>query len=191
MRVNKNLLLQKSNEELEKYLLPNGGYVPDAIEYAFEILKERGRDFSEEETAKINELIYSKKPEPLSVHVNHIKASNLMYASAALGLINIVLIPEMLSTGMDIFTAFFCLAFIAALGLFIRKGFTKIKYLLLGLFIIGIMLSPTFLAFLFFHLPISAIINLTQTVLQLIAIILLFAIPKQIPLAQPVQSPIK
>lgn len=61
MRVNKNLLLQKSNEELEKYLLPNKGYVPDAIEYAAEILKDRGYEFSEEQNTYIQSAFAPKE----------------------------------------------------------------------------------------------------------------------------------
>ena len=59
-----------SDNELEKYIRPESRFVPEAIQYAFDILKERGRIFSENESEQIQNLIASKKvddikPEPI------------------------------------------------------------------------------------------------------------------------------
>ena len=59
-----------SDNELEKYIRPESRFVPESIQYAFDILKERGRIFSENESEQIQNLIASKKvddikPEPI------------------------------------------------------------------------------------------------------------------------------
>lgn len=50
-----------SDHALEKYILPQSKFVSEAIQYAFEILKDRGRVFSEAETQQILSLINSKQ----------------------------------------------------------------------------------------------------------------------------------
>ncbi|SHM34065.1 hypothetical protein [Flavobacterium chilense] len=99
MSVKKSVLEQKSDKQLEEYIKPESRFVPQAIKFAYEILKARGRDFSEEETGIITSLITKKEEKekekkPLVIHENHIQSSNLMYLSAALGLINFFLSGE-------------------------------------------------------------------------------------------------
>lgn len=58
--VNKKILEKLSDPELESYVKPDSRYVPDAIQYAFDILKNRGRIFKDEEITRINEMISKK-----------------------------------------------------------------------------------------------------------------------------------
>lgn len=59
--VKKNVLNKLSDRELEKYLHPENRFVPEAVQMAYEILKERGRNFSEEEKTDIQNLIIAKQ----------------------------------------------------------------------------------------------------------------------------------
>lgn len=59
--VNKSVLRKLSDSELEKYIKEGNRFVPEAVSIAFELLKERGRVFTEEEKTAVQELIQSKK----------------------------------------------------------------------------------------------------------------------------------
>ncbi|MCJ8153900.1 hypothetical protein MKJ01_09045 [Chryseobacterium sp. SSA4.19] len=61
--IKRNVLNKLSNRELEKYLNPDNRFVPEAVQVAFEILKERGHHFSESEKTAVNDLILAKKQE--------------------------------------------------------------------------------------------------------------------------------
>lgn len=65
--VQKKTLEKMSDHELEKYIKPNSSYVYDAIKIAFDILKKRGRSFSEDELYKIDKLIAEKRDEDISI----------------------------------------------------------------------------------------------------------------------------
>ncbi|QIY82961.1 hypothetical protein HER18_05135 [Chryseobacterium sp. NEB161] len=58
--VQRKVLEKLSDSELEKYVEVESRFVPEAIQYAFDILKERGKIFSENETEQIQSLIKSK-----------------------------------------------------------------------------------------------------------------------------------
>ena len=58
--VKRKVLEKLSDSELEKYLKPESRFVLEAIQFAYEILKERGKQFSEIETNRIENLINSK-----------------------------------------------------------------------------------------------------------------------------------
>lgn len=79
MSVKKTVLEQKTNTELEKHIVPKNRFVPEAIRYAFEILKSRERHFSDDEIKSIEWLITSKEEvvEDRVVHENYIKASDI------------------------------------------------------------------------------------------------------------------
>ena len=111
------------------------------------------------------------------IHPNYNKSSNLAFISAGLGILNLSLSPEIFSTGLAIFTAFFTLAFVFGLAVLIRLGLSWIKYLLLVLFLIGLIGIP-FMIKNFETNPIVGTINIAQTILQICSIILLFKIPK-------------
>ena len=59
--VSRKVIEKLSDYELEKYIKPESRFVPESIQYAFDILKERGRKFSETESEQIQSLIESKK----------------------------------------------------------------------------------------------------------------------------------
>ena len=59
--VNRKVLEKLSDIELEKYIKPESRFVPEAIEFAFDILKQRGRIFTETEIGQIQNLIKTKK----------------------------------------------------------------------------------------------------------------------------------
>ncbi|MFC4476098.1 hypothetical protein [Flavobacterium chungangensis] len=90
MVVKKNVLEQKTNEQLEEYIKPETRYVPQATKFAFEILKTRGRVFSEQEVDTINLLINKTEEKKIRpIHENHIKSSNLIFISIIFGLIDL------------------------------------------------------------------------------------------------------
>ena len=60
MSVKKSVLEAKKNNELYIYIQPGSRFVAKAIQYSFDILKQRGEIFSEEETNRITELIENK-----------------------------------------------------------------------------------------------------------------------------------
>lgn len=59
--VNKSVLRKLSDTELEKYLNDGNRFVPEAVQVALEILKERGRTFTTEEETAVYQLIQRKK----------------------------------------------------------------------------------------------------------------------------------
>jgi len=61
MSVKKNILEAKKTNELYLYIQPESRFVSQAIQYSFDILKERGETFSDEETDRITKLIEEKK----------------------------------------------------------------------------------------------------------------------------------
>lgn len=59
--VNKSVLRKLSDTELEKYLKEGNRFVPEAVQIALEVLKERGRIFTVEEETAVQQLIQKKK----------------------------------------------------------------------------------------------------------------------------------
>ncbi|WP_418360884.1 hypothetical protein [Sphingobacterium detergens] len=59
--VNKNVIRKLSDKELEKYIESNSRSVADAVQYAYEILQERGRVFTVSEAEQIEALIAKKR----------------------------------------------------------------------------------------------------------------------------------
>lgn len=88
MSIKKSVLEAKTDRELEEYIKDGNRFVPEANLLAFEILKTRGREFTEFETQRIMALVSEKnKVEERIIHPNHKKAANVIYLSAALGII--------------------------------------------------------------------------------------------------------
>lgn len=175
--VNKSVLEKKSDKELEEYLRPETRYVPEAIEYAYTILKSRGREFSEEEEIRLHD-IFEKNGSNLIVqlHPNYNKAANLMYISGAAGVITMTLTPNILQDGQAIFTGLTAVAFIFVLGFLVSKGFNSIKYGLLIMLLLSLLGMPLILIELFKN-PLLGLVSLVQTSIQLAAMIYLFVIP--------------
>ena len=61
--VKKSVLEKLPNKELEKFILPDSRKVPEAIKLAYEILLERGREFSDEEKERDEAFIDGKVQE--------------------------------------------------------------------------------------------------------------------------------
>ncbi|MNK00074.1 hypothetical protein D3C87_178550 [compost metagenome] len=174
MRVNKNLLLKKTNEELEDYLKPNKGYVTDAIEYAIEILKDRGYEFSEEQKAYIEiALRPEEKHEGLKYYA---LASNIIFASAILGMLNFY-IGISIDNEFSVFGAVVSIAVTFIFGLMARTETTWLKYVLLIFSVFGLFAIP-FTAMIY---PTIALINFGKIILNVIAIVFLFKAPEPKP----------
>ena len=178
MSVNRKLLEKKSNQELEKYIVVGNRFVPDANLYAYEILKSRGREFTDEENERIKLLTCNNDEKDKNIiHANHKKSADIIYLSGVLGIVNLILSYETLYNGMKIFIALVSLAFVFGIGYLISKGTEWIKYLLLVILILGLLGFPFLIANLK-NEPFVGIINIVQTILQIWALVLLFKIPK-------------
>lgn len=178
MSVNKRLLEEKTNQELEKYIEIGNRFVPQANIYAYEILKSRGREFTDEETERIKSLIdTTNKKEEIIVHPNHKKSAELIYISGFLGIVNIIWTYQTLDNGMKIIVALFSLAFVFGIGYLVSKGKEWIKYVLLAILILGLLGFPFLIANIM-NEPVVGIINIVQTILQIWALVILFKIPK-------------
>lgn len=179
MAVKKSVLEQLSDRELENYIKPETTFVPEATKIAFEILKKRGREFSAEETDSINLLIHKTEDKKIRpIHENHIKASNFIFISIAIGIINFLLAVKFSQSKIGFFFAFIAFIFIGIIGYLIREG-RDLKVFLLVLFLIGLLGSIPDLISDLTYFPVSGILSLSQTILQLLAIIFLFMIPKK------------
>lgn len=179
MNVKKSVLEQKTDKQLEEYIKLESRFVPEAVKYAFEILQSRGKEFSNDDIERINSLINFKNPiKELIIHKNHIRSSNFLFASVGLGVINIFLSHEILNSGFAKFIVICTLAFLIGLGLLIRKGSDWLKYLFLALMIFGLFGLP-FMIQNMINNPIVGIINILQTILQLLSLVFLFMIPKK------------
>ncbi|ASK30257.1 hypothetical protein CEY12_09075 [Chryseobacterium sp. T16E-39] len=181
MSVNKNVLEKMSSQELEKYIKPDTKFVPQAIQYAFEILESRGKEFSPEEIERRNSLLIEKEKTEPTIHANHIKAANLIYLSGALGVANVIWNYETINSGLAIFIAIITISFIFGIGYLAGKGTEWIKYLLMILLILGVVGFPSILITLKID-PVLGIINIIQTILQIWAAVLLFKVPKTVKL---------
>jgi hypothetical protein len=178
MSVKKSVLETKSDRELEEYIKEGNRFIPEANILAFEILKSRGREFTDLETQRIMSLISeNNKVKEIIIHPNHKKAANVIYLSAGLGIINAILSPEAFYNSFSIIVASLTLGIIIGIGYLVSKGNDWIKYVLLVLMIIGLIGIP-FLIMNIVNNPIVGVINIIQTALQIYAIILLFKVPK-------------
>ena len=112
-------------------------------------------------------------------HRNYNIASDLIIASAALGIISFFFIYHLANDSKNIINGIFDISFIIGIGLLVRIGKRWIKFLLLALTIWGLFLM-TSIANTLAHNIYGGIISILQTVLQIISVILLFIIPKEI-----------
>ncbi len=176
MNVKQSVLEAKADKELEEYIKEGNRFVPEANRLAFEILKSRGRIFSEKETKQIMFMISEKsKIKENVIHQNHKKAANLIYFSAALGVVNTLLSPNIFNNGSELMVVIITLGMIVGAGYLISKGNDWVKYFLLISALIGL---PFIFSNIVNHTVID-IINIVQTVVQIYAIVLLFKIPKK------------
>jgi hypothetical protein len=108
---------------------------------------------------------------------NFKKASNLIFGTVGLGLINLFLLRDDLSYGKNLFVVVFIQIIIAGLGYLVRRGYRWIKYLLLVLTVLGLTDVPSIINNLT-QKPIIEIINIAQIIMQIWAVVLLFKVPK-------------
>lgn len=177
MSVSKRLLESKSDQELEQYIKPESKFVVEAQMYAYEILKSRGREFTNEESERIISLTNQKKTEEIIIHPNHKKAADLIYLSGALGIGNIIWKSDTLDSGIKIFIAVISVVLIFGIGYFVSKGLEWIKYVLVIILGLG-MLGLPFIIINLKNDPVLGIINIIQTILQVWSLVLLFQIPR-------------
>jgi len=173
MNIKRSRLEEKSNKELEEYIKEGNKFVPEATIYAYEILKSRGRQFSDIETERVNLIICNKnKKKEIIIDPFYKKAANIIYLSAAVGLLIAILTPESFSNGFGIIKEVFYFGIILSIGYIVSNGNASIKYVLLILALIG---TPFVLFNIVNNLTLGIII-LTQAILQIYAIILLFRV---------------
>ncbi|MGH1518397.1 hypothetical protein [Chryseobacterium sp. JK1] len=178
MDTKKSALEKMSSQELEKYINPESKFVPQAVQFAHEILQSRGRTFSDQELAYIiSKTADLNKKQEIIIHPNHTRASQIMYLCGVLGIVSIILNYEQFNSGIAISIAAATLAFIFGMGYLIGKGNEVVKYILIITFALGLFGIPSMLANLAFY-PLLGIISIIQTLLQLWVIILLIRIPK-------------
>ena len=111
------------------------------------------------------------------IHPNYIKASNLIFGSAAIGLINLFFLSEILNDAKSIIAAIFSFLFVIGIGYLMRIGKDWIKYPFLIFLILGLIIMLFILPQLLIN-PITFVINIAQTIMQIFATYLLFKIPK-------------
>lgn len=172
MSINKSLLEKKSTKDLENYIKQDSKFVTEAIVSAFEILEKREYSFTESDLERWN-ILKSKEDQLFSkkdINPNYSKAANIWYISVSLGLINIIFIN---SNG--IFQGIFTLLLLFGLGYLISKEYDWMKYLLLGMFILGLLIMLFTFSFYESH-PVVIIINIIQTILQVWVLVILFQI---------------
>ena len=177
MSVNKRLLEEKTNQELEEYIKPESKFVQEASQYAFEILKSRGRIFTDEETERFSSNTIKENKITKVVHPNYKKSADILYVSAFLSIGSLIWTYETIQNGLQIFITVSVLAFVFALAYFTGKGLEWFKYLLLVLLLLGLSGLPSMVSTLQ-NDPVLGILGIIQSVLQIWSLILLFKIPK-------------
>lgn len=176
--VKKSVLASKSDKELEEYLKDGNRFVPKSIEYALEILKSRGKNFTDEEVERIMRMISKKNEiEDVVIHENHLKAAKLIYLYAGLACINLILNFQLFNSLLAIIISLVLLAFIVGTGYLISRGYDWIKYILPIFIIIGVIEIPVIL-FKISNYEIIGIIHLIQVILLFYTAVLLFKIHK-------------
>lgn len=109
-----------------------------------------------------------------SLNPNYILASNLFLFSAGLGIVNVLLLPDVFNSSYTIFIGVVSIAFLILLALLIRIGIDWIKYILATLIIAGLFISYELMISEFLLRPLNGTINLIQSLAQICAVILLF-----------------
>jgi hypothetical protein len=105
------------------------------------------------------------------VHLNYIKASNLIFASVVLSILS-----ECFSGSLTIPNIIISLL-IVGLGISVRKGKSWIKYILLVLTITGLAVTAFNMSFLIQN-PLTGLLYFVQALIQIWVVILLFKVPE-------------
>lgn len=113
------------------------------------------------------------------IHPNFKKASNIIFGTVGLGLINLFLSRDTLSYGKNLFVVVFIQLIIVALGYLVRRGYRWTKYLLLVLTFLGLTEIPSVINNLT-QKPMVELINIAQTIMQIWTVVLLFKVPESL-----------
>ena len=113
------------------------------------------------------------------IHPNFEKASNIIFGTVGLGLINLFLSRDALSYGKNLFVVVFIQLIIVALGYLVRRGYRWTKYLLLVLTFLGLTEIPSVINNLT-QKPMVELINIAQTIMQIWTVVLLFKVPESL-----------
>lgn len=178
MYVDRKILEQKNDKELELYISPNDRYVSKSIEYAFNILKNRGRHFSLQEENQILHLIDDKKKsEEIHIHANHIQAGNLVYLSGAIGIGIFIWKFDQMPNPLYNIIPFLAIVVIFIMGYLMKRGVDWMRFILLAFVIVGTLAMPIVVMNIL-NDPILTIANAVQGILQIWALVLMYKIPE-------------
>lgn len=138
MEVNRKILEKKSDVDLEKYLVPESRYVATAMRYAYEILKERGKVFSEDEEKRVLSMIENlEEKEAYYIHPDYKEAAMYFCIPGVIGIILLFVRPEGYAADnfiLDILS----IAVQLILAWFTSRGFHFMKYIWIILLITSI-----------------------------------------------------
>jgi Na+-translocating ferredoxin:NAD+ oxidoreductase RnfD subunit len=110
----------------------------------------------------------------ISSKPNYIKSSNLIFISAALGLVNFFISTEIPSSKLGVKSGIISVSLMLILAILIRFEVSWTKYVLLVLIILGINVLPPIIKYELANHPLNGIIIILQSILQIYAAFLLF-----------------
>jgi hypothetical protein len=106
-------------------------------------------------------------------NTNFITASNLIFISALLGLINFLFF-SLAKSSYEVIVGIIVISFITGIGFLVRKAYQWIKWVLLILIVLGILATIMALPAILGQSSIVILISLSQTLLQAISVVLMF-----------------
>ncbi|WP_116790099.1 hypothetical protein [Flavobacterium psychrotrophum] len=110
----------------------------------------------------------------ISNNPDYIKSSKLVFISAGLGFVNVLLAPGIFRNPEQVIIVIFTLLFLMAIGLGIYYGLSWIKYVLAAIIILGFRDAFAWIMKELVENPLNAIISILQNVTQIWATVLLF-----------------
>lgn len=145
MQVKRNVLQKLSTNELNSYIKDDSRFVPEAIEMAFEILKnERNVQFSEIEITRINNLISSK-----TVYQENKKKKNSFEPNLVEDIEENNEVPKLHIKTEIVFCSSVLFSFIGAVLLYKNlkkiKDVTRVNYVILVLFSLSMLVFDYYL----------------------------------------------
>ena len=182
MIAKKSVIKELDDQILQTYIDSKSRFTDKAKIIAYEVLVERNYNFTNEQISFINELKNNKNKleiETKKVHPNYLIAARLISISLLLGILNSIF-SNKVELIEEYIVIIFTVLFVLVIAYLVRKGINFMKYILLFLFIVGTFFSIPFLPLLIELKPIDGFVYIIQSILQLVAIIFLFLIPKKI-----------
>lgn len=177
----------KSEKELIEITENPSRYAPEFIIAALNEIRNREMNIDTAKAEQVAKREEEKQAEltnnwkvPDDLHSSIKLASNLVFLSVLLGLVNMFFIQTSFSIGTlsaNQLPGIIGLGLVAAIGYGIRLGISWVRTLLLVFYIIGALLGFGILTFFLQHAPIAGVIYLLQNLIQLAVIIILFMKP--------------